>query len=51
MPKVTPLIVKLPKGQEPDSVISKIYQLSRFVLGKNSANQLVAICMNPSAAR
>ncbi|GHU86607.1 hypothetical protein FACS1894153_3970 [Bacteroidia bacterium] len=49
--KVTEQIVKYPIGQEPNFVIPQDYQPYRFVLGKNGTNPLLAICMNPSAAR
>lgn len=49
--KVTKLVIKYPVGFEPDIVIPKEYTDHRFVLGKLGINPLLAVCMNPSAAR
>ena len=49
--KVTKKTLTYPKGYEPDYIIPKEYCEYRFILGKRGQNSLVAICMNPSAAR
>ena len=49
--KVTKKTLTYPKGYEPDYIIPKEYCEYRFILGKRGQNPLVAICMNPSAAR
>jgi len=49
--KVTKLQIKYPKNQEPDLIVPSDYQPYRFILGKKGNNPLVAVCMNPSAAR
>ena len=49
--KVTERIVEYPEGQEPNLIIPEEYKAYRYVIGKTGNNPLVAICMNPSAAR
>ncbi len=49
--KVTKQIVRYPEGQKPDYIVPKEYEPYRFALGKEGSCPLVAICMNPSAAR
>lgn len=49
--KVTELIVNYPIDQSPNWVEPKVYQPYRFGIGRLSNHPLVAICMNPSAAR
>lgn len=49
--KVTKNTVAYPKGSEPNYIVPAEYTSYRFALGKNESNTLVAICMNPSAAR
>lgn len=49
--KITKHSPPYPKGYEPDYIIPEEYCSHRFVLGKRGKNPLVAICMNPSAAR
>ena len=50
-PKVTEIIVNYPENQAPNWVEPQLYHPYRFGIGKVSAHPLVAICMNPSAAR
>lgn len=49
--KVTKIIVRYPEGQQPNFVIPTTYAPYRFLLGRQGSNPLVAIGMNPSAAR
>ena len=49
--KVTTIVVNYPENQAPTWVEPRAYKPYRFGLGKLSKNPLVAICMNPSAAR
>ena len=49
--KVTKNTFLYPKGYEPDCIIPSEYCSFRFALGKQGQNPLVAICMNPFAAR
>lgn len=49
--KITKHSPPYPNGYEPDYIIPTEYCSHRFVLGKIGNNPLVAICMNPSAAR
>ena len=49
--KVTKLVVHYPAGESPDLVEPTHYQPYRFGIGKVTRRPLVAICMNPSAAR
>ena len=49
--KVTKNTFLYPKGYETDCIIPSEYCSFRFALGKQGQNPLVAICMNPSAAR
>lgn len=49
--KVTTIVVNYPENQAPTWVEPRDYKPYRFGLGKLSKNPLVAICMNPSAAR
>ncbi|SOB47606.1 DUF1643 domain-containing protein [Lactococcus carnosus] len=49
--KVTKLVVHYPAGESPDWVEPTHYQAYRFGIGKITRRPLVAICMNPSAAR
>ena len=51
--KVTKVSPKYPVGEEPNFIIPKEYCGYRYALGRIAANQtpLVAICMNPSAAK
>lgn len=49
--KVTKCSPPYPKGFEPDYIIPLKYCDHRFAIGKLGTNPLVAICMNPSAAR
>ena len=49
--KITSITVNYPEGHEPDVVIPKEFMPFRYVIGKDGDNPLVAICMNPSAAR
>ena len=49
--KVTKIIVKYPADQIPDVIIPEKYAPHRFLIGKEGKNPLVAICMNPSAAK
>ena len=50
-PKVTEIIVNYPENQAPNWVEPQLYHPYRFGIGKVSTHPLVAICMNPSAAR
>ena len=49
--KVTKITFKYPEGQEPNLVVPEEYTSYRYVIGKTGKTPLVAICMNPSAAR
>lgn len=49
--KVTKKIFSYPKGEEPTLIIPEEYRPYRFVLGQPRKKTLIAICMNPSAAR
>ncbi len=49
--KITKNIQKYPIGQEPDYLVPNTYKPYRFGLGKEGKNPLIAICMNPSAAK
>ena len=49
--KITKYSPPYPKGYEPDYIIPTEYSPYRFLLGRKGKNPLVAICMNPSAAR
>lgn len=49
--KVTKYTQPYPKGYEPDYLLPSEYCDYRFAIGKKGKNPLVAICMNPSAAR
>lgn len=49
--KITKYSPPYPKGYEPDYIIPTEYCPYRFLLGRKGKNPLVAICMNPSAAR
>jgi len=49
--KITKHLLLYPKGYEPDYLIPSEYSKYRFAIGKLGADPLVAICMNPSAAR
>ncbi|MCL2864100.1 MAG: DUF1643 domain-containing protein [Lachnospiraceae bacterium] len=49
--KITNLTLTYPTGQEPDTISPTNYQPYRYIIGKTGKNPLVAICMNPSAAR
>ena len=49
--KVTKCSPPYPKGYEPNYIIPSEYCAFRFAIGKLGTNPLVAICMNPSAAR
>lgn len=49
--KVTNHILKYPNGQEPNLINPTEYSSNRFLLGKLGTHPLVAICMNPSAAK
>ncbi len=51
MEKVTKHILKYPENWEPDLILPKEYGPCRYTLGKMGTNPLVAICMNPSAAK
>lgn len=49
--KVTKNTVEYPKNQEPNLIIPNEYKPYRYIIGKQGLNPLIAICMNPSAAR
>ena len=49
--KVTTHICPYPKGDEPNYIIPMEYRSYRFALGKDGRSPLIAICMNPSAAK
>ncbi len=49
--KVTKYSPPYPKGCSPDYIEPKDYKPYRFALGKKGTNPIVAICMNPSAAK
>lgn len=49
--KITKNILSYPKGYAPNYMIPLEYCSHRFALGKKGKKPLVAICMNPSAAR
>ncbi|MEF2920657.1 MAG: DUF1643 domain-containing protein [Acutalibacteraceae bacterium] len=49
--KITKHSPTYPNGYEPDYIIPTEYGPHRFLLGKRGENPLVAICMNPSAAK
>ncbi|MDG4975125.1 DUF1643 domain-containing protein [Lactococcus lactis] len=49
--KVTKRIINYPIGFEPNYILPDEYQPYRFAIGKLGKKPLVAICMNPSAAR
>lgn len=49
--KVTGYVLSYPKAHEPDYIIPNEYSQYRFAIGKKGTSPLVAICMNPSAAR
>lgn len=49
--KVTKKTLDYPKGYEPNYMVPSEYHTYRFALGKKESSSLVAICMNPSAAR
>lgn len=49
--KVTKCTHPYPKGYEPNYIIPKEYCEYRYAIGKHGTKPLVAICMNPSAAR
>ena len=49
--KITKNTVQYPKGSEPNYIVPKEYCGYRYAIGKLGKNPLVAICMNPSAAR
>ena len=51
MEKVTKRTFNYPAGEEPDTIIPKECCKYRYVIGRHGANPLIAICMNPSAAR
>ncbi len=50
-PKVTEHTLAYPQGLEPDFIVPAEYMPYRFLLGKKGSAPLVALCMNPSAAR
>ena len=45
------MFLSYPKAHEPDYIIPNEYSQYRFAIGKKGTSPLVAICMNPSAAR
>ena len=49
--KITKKIYPYPQGFEPNYIVPSEYRPYRFVLGKKGKNPIVAICMNPSAAK
>ena len=49
--KITEHTLEYPEGYEPDIIYPKQYGKYRFCLGKNGTDPLVAVCMNPSAAK
>ncbi|MBR6459668.1 MAG: DUF1643 domain-containing protein [Actinomycetaceae bacterium] len=49
--KITSKTTYYKPGFEPDFVIPEQYTAYRFALGKTGNNPLVAMCMNPSAAK
>lgn len=50
--KITKDVVEYPKGFEPKIFKPTKYNRNhRFIIGKDGSNPLVALCMNPSAAR
>lgn len=49
--KVTKVSLSYPEGEKPEYIIPEKYCEYRFSLGRKGTNPLVAICMNPSAAR
>lgn len=49
--KITKCSPPYPKGNEPDYLVPSEYCDYRFAIGKLGTKPLVAICMNPSAAR
>ena len=49
--KVTTIVVNYPENQAPTWVEPRAYTSYRYGIGKLSQHPLVAICMNPSAAR
>ena len=51
MKKVTQKVYSYKKGFEPNYIIPSEYCPYRFALGKLGDDPLVAICMNPSAAK
>ena len=51
MQKITGIGITYPEGYEPDTFNPDTYESYRYVIGKRGKNPLVAVCMNPSAAR
>lgn len=49
--KITKKTPPYPKGYEPNYIVPSEYHEYRFALGKRESSTLVAICMNPSAAK
>lgn len=49
--KVTKVSPPYPTGFEPNIIIPEKYTYFRYAIEKEGKNPLVAICMNPSAAR
>ena len=50
-PKVTKMIVKYPADQIPNIIIPAQHKTHRYLIGKDGRKPLVAVCMNPSAAK
>lgn len=51
MGKVTKNIRSYPQGEKPNYIIPKEYGPFRYAIGRIGDDPLVAICMNPSAAK